>query len=154
MTVNDSLELKTIINYCEILINNRPWAYICSKSFLLGFFWGELIFGRAYYWREFCISKWDGLDNKNSWKHQNNSLRWLKTSNHNSPWAYIQVGLLLQGYLHLRFGGGGGEAYFQREGAIFRVACYWNFMVSWVQGQMSNTIFERHEKVECVKSEW
>ena len=36
---------------------------------MLGLFSGELIFGGAYhYWREFCISKWVGLDNKKSLK--------------------------------------------------------------------------------------
>ena len=29
----------------------------------------------------------------------------IKTANANSPWAYIWKGLLLEGYLHLRFGG-------------------------------------------------
>ena len=28
-----------------------------------------LIFGRAYYWREFCLSKWAWRDNKNRLKH-------------------------------------------------------------------------------------
>ena len=35
-----------------------PWAYICSKHFLLGLFLGELIFGWASYWKEFYVSKW------------------------------------------------------------------------------------------------
>ena len=66
----------------------------------MGLLSGELIFGGAYYWREFCVSKWVGLDNKN-----NNSLKQLKTGNHNKPWSYIGEGLLLEGYLRLRFGG-------------------------------------------------
>ena len=41
-------------------------------------FSGELIFGEAYYWREFCVSKWVGLDNKNSSKHYDISLKQLK----------------------------------------------------------------------------
>ena len=40
-----------------------------QKAVLLGLFWGELIFGGAYYWKEFCGSKWVGLDNKNNLKH-------------------------------------------------------------------------------------
>ena len=28
-----------------------------NKPFLVGLFLGELIFGGAYYWREFCVSK-------------------------------------------------------------------------------------------------
>ena len=66
---------------------------------MLGLFSGELIFGGAYYWREFCVSKWVGLDSK--------------TASTNSPWAYIREGLLLEGFLHLRFGGLiFGRAYF------------------------------------------
>ena len=42
----------------------------------------ELIFGGAYYWKEFCISKWVGLDNKNSLKHYKNSLKQLAVTVH------------------------------------------------------------------------
>ena len=66
---------------------------------MLGLFSGELIFGGAYYWKEFCVSKWVGLDNKNN-------LKQLKIASTNSPWAYIREGLLSEGYLRLRFGGG------------------------------------------------
>ena len=53
-----------------------------------------------------------GLDNKDSLKELGNSLKQIKTVNTNSPWAYIQGGVLLEGYLHLSvfslfFGGGG-----------------------------------------------
>ena len=41
---------------------------------MLGLFSGELIFGGAYYWKEFCVSKWVRLDNKNSLKQYGNSL--------------------------------------------------------------------------------
>ena len=58
-----------IEKYCKIPIISPSWAYICSKGFLLGLFSGELIFGGAYYWKEFCVSKWVKLDNKNSLKH-------------------------------------------------------------------------------------
>ena len=57
--------------------------------------------------------KWVGLDDKNSVKHHENSLNQLKTASTNSPWAYIWEGLLLKGYLCLRFGGLiFGRAYF------------------------------------------
>ena len=46
-----------------------PGLIIVQKAFLLGLFLGELIFGGAYYWKEVCVSKWVGLDNKNSLKH-------------------------------------------------------------------------------------
>ena len=78
-----------------------------------GLFSGELVFRGAYYWKEFCVSKWVGLDNKNSLKHYKNNLRQLAL---NSPWAYTQEGLLLEGFLRLRFGG----AYF-REGLFFLI---------------------------------
>ena len=45
-----------------------PGLIFVQKAFLLDLFLGELIFGRACYWREFCVSKWVGLDNKNSLK--------------------------------------------------------------------------------------
>ena len=83
-----------------VIYNCKPWDYICSKGFFAG-----LIFGGAYYWKEFCISEWVGLDNKNRVQHYENSLKQLKTANSNSPWAYIREGLLSEGYLHLRFGG-------------------------------------------------
>ena len=113
---------------------NSPWAYLreglLSEGYLrLRFAWGayfrggliigilrysgELIFGRAYYWREFCVLKSVELDNKNSLKHEENSLKQLKTGITKSPWAYIQEDFLSQGYLRLRFfflfflGGGG-----------------------------------------------
>ena len=42
----------------------------------------------------------------------------IKTVNSDSPWAYTREGLLLEGYLHLRFGG-----------LTFGRAYYWNFTV-------------------------
>ena len=86
-----------------------PGLIFVQKAFLLDLWSGELIFefGGAYYWREFCVSKWVGLDNKNSFKHYENSLEQLETASTNSPLAYIQGGLLSEGYLRLNFGGGG-----------------------------------------------
>ena len=43
----------------------------------MGLFSGELIFGGACYWKEFCVSEWVGLDNKNKIKHDDNSLKQL-----------------------------------------------------------------------------
>ena len=54
-----------------------------------------------------------------------------KTANTNSPWAYIWEGVLSEGYLQLRFGGG---AYFW--GVFFLVgggAYYQNFTVYCMQ---------------------
>ena len=53
--------------------------------------------------KEFCVSKWAGLDNKNSLKHYENNLKQLKTASTNNPWAYIREGLLSEGFLLLRF---------------------------------------------------
>ena len=47
-------------------------------------------------------------------KHYENSTNMLKMSNPNSLWAYIREGLLLEGYLRLRFVGGGGGYIFGR----------------------------------------
>ena len=43
--------------------DNNRWLIFVQKAFLPGLFSGELIFGGAYYWKEFCISKWVGLVN-------------------------------------------------------------------------------------------
>ena len=90
---------------------------------MLGLVLGELTFGGAYYWREFCISKWVGFDNKNSLKHKDNSLKQLETANPNNPWACVQGGSLLEGLLCLRFG-----AYF-REGLFLGGTYYRNLTV-------------------------
>ena len=87
-----------------------PGLYLSKGQFFAGF-----ISGGAYCWREFCVSKWVRLDNKNSLKHQEYG---QKTAHPNSPWAYIQEGLLSEGYLLLRFGG-----------LIFGRAYYRNFVV-------------------------
>ena len=72
---------------------------------MLGLFLGELIFGGAYYWKEFCVSKSVGLT--------------IKTATTNSPWAYIREGLLSEEFLRLRFRGLiFGRAYFW--GAYYR----------------------------------
>ena len=47
-------------------------SLVSSKHFFAG-----LIFGETYYWRKFCVSEWVGLDNKNSLKHLDNSLKQL-----------------------------------------------------------------------------
>ena len=41
-----------------------PGLIFVQKALLLGLFSGELIFGGAYYWKEFCLSKLVGFDNK------------------------------------------------------------------------------------------
>ena len=71
---------------------------------MLGLFSGELIFEEAYYWKDFNVSKWVGLDSKNTLKHHRNSQKQLKTVSTNSAWAYIRESLLSEGFLHLRFG--------------------------------------------------
>ena len=90
---------------------------------MLGLFSGELIFGRAYYWTEFCVSKWVELDNKRA--------------STNSPWAYIWEGLLPEGFLRLRFGGlifgrtyffwgGGGGAYQSKWLCTWKITVKYN----------------------------
>ena len=78
------------MNYRKIPIIS-PGLIFVQKAVLLGLFSGELIFGGAYYWKEFCVSKWVELHNK--------------TASTISPWAYIWESLLSEGFLRLRFGG-------------------------------------------------
>ena len=75
---------------------------------MMGLFSGELILRGAYYWRKFCVSKWVGLEIKRDKNTKTTGLNQLKTVNPKIPWAYIQVGLLSERYLRLRFGGWGG----------------------------------------------
>ena len=69
-----------------------PGLVFVQKAFLLGLFLGELIFGGAYYWKEVCVSKWVGLDNKNSLKHYENSLKQLALKVHGLifGWMYYR----------------------------------------------------------------
>ena len=53
----------------------------------------ELIFLGAYYWKEFCVSKWVGLVNKNSLKHYKNSINQLALK----VYVYIYLGGLIIG---------------------------------------------------------
>ena len=118
---------------CHVQIGRKtpiisPGLIFVQKAFSLGLFSGELIFGGAYYWKEFCDSKWVGLDNKNSLKHHEDSLKQLKTASTNRPWAYIREGLLSEGIWRLKFGGLiFGRAYFFWTGG--RGAYYRNFTV-------------------------
>ena len=69
-----------------------PGLIFVQKAVLLGLFSRELIFGEAYYWKEFCISKWVGLDNKNSLK---------QLAIVNNPWPYVREGFFLGGKVGL-----------------------------------------------------
>ena len=63
-----------LINENTVLTNSKyrkipilsPGLTFVQKAFLLGLFSGELIFGGACYRKEFCVSKWVWLANKNS----------------------------------------------------------------------------------------
>ena len=70
----------------------------------------HIISFRAYYRKEFSVSKWIELDNKNIPKHKDNSLKQLKTARTNSPWAYYRkdfciwdLGALISGGLIILF---------------------------------------------------
>ena len=84
----------------------------------------------AYYWREFCVSKRFGRDNKNSLKHKDNRLQQFKTANHNSSWAYIHEGLLSEGFLRLRLGW-----------LIFGTAFFWRGLLSEFYGMSRIELF-------------
>ena len=86
----------------------------------MGLFSGELIFGGAYYWKEFCVSKWVELDNKNSLNHKN-SPKQLITKVYG---LIIREGLLSEGFFASEIWG----AYF-REGLCFGGTYYQNFTV-------------------------
>ena len=58
--------------------------------------------------RKFAFQNEFGFSIKTSKNTNDNSQKQLKTANSNSPWAYSQEGLLSEGYLCLRFKGGGG----------------------------------------------
>ena len=51
--------MEKSLTYCKILIIS-PGLIFVQKAVLLGLFSGDRIFGGAYYWKEFCISKWVG----------------------------------------------------------------------------------------------
>ena len=106
--------------------DNKPWAYICLKGFFAG-----LIFGGACYWREFCVSKLVGLDNKNSSKDNKNSLKQVKTANPNSPWAFIWEGL--PGIIGRIFASEFWGAYF-REGLLLLLLFFFFFFFFWGGG--------------------
>ena len=79
-----------------------PWAYVCSK----------VLFCWAYF-RGSLFS--EGLIIGGNFAFQNGLDVTIKTASTNSPWACIREGLLSEGYLRLRFGGGGlifGRAYY------------------------------------------
>ena len=75
----------------------NPGLTLVQKA--LFWFSGELIFGGAYYWREFCVSKWVGLNNKNTLKHEDNCLKQLK----------LAMSLMVYGIIF-------GRAYYQSLG--------------------------------------
>ena len=95
-----------------------PGLIFVQKVFLLVLFSGELIFGAAYYWKEFCVSKRVGLDNKNGVKHCENSLKQLALTVHGIIFgrAYFRKvfcvrdlwGLFSGGLIFFFWGGGGG----------------------------------------------
>ena len=85
---------------------------------MLGLFSGELIFGGAYYWKEFCISKWVGHDKQKQ----------PEKARINSPWAHfredfyvIDLGGLFSGGIFFFFwaGGGGGGLLSEVYGICF-----------------------------------
>ena len=78
----------------------RPGLIFVQKAFLLGLFSGELIFGGAYYCREFCVQSGLDLTMKTA-----STMRSNNRSPANNPWVYIREGLFSEGYVRLRFGG-------------------------------------------------
>ena len=93
------------------------------KTLFVGLSFEGAYFQSSLFWKEFCVLKRVGLDNKNSIKHYKNSLNQLKQL------AQQSVGLSLGGFIIGRIfasetweaffqegffvGGGGGGAYYQ-----------------------------------------
>ena len=84
---------------------------------------GLYFFKRLFCWAYFPGSLFsEGLIIGRNFAFQNGPGMKIKTASTNSPWAYIREGLLSEGFVRLRFGGGGG-------GLIFGVAYDRNFTV-------------------------
>ena len=110
-----------ISNYCKIPVIS-PGLIFVQKAFLLGLFWGELIFGEACNRKEFCISKWVGLDNKNSLKHYENSPKQLALTVHGFILGRLIIGRIFASQiwrLIFFFWGGGGGAFYQNVMVLF-----------------------------------
>ena len=78
----ERLKYLNVNNNCRKIPIISPGLMFVQKAFLLGLFSGELIFGEAYYWKDFCVLKWFALDNNNGLKHQENSLKQLIVTVH------------------------------------------------------------------------
>ena len=95
-----------------------PGLIIVQKVFCWAYFWGSLIS--------------EGLVIGGNFAFQNGLGLTITTVNSNSPWAYIREGLLLEGYLRLRFGGGGGGLSFRRayfgEGLLSGILRYQSWL--------------------------
>ena len=100
-----------------------PWAYVCSK----------VLFCWAYF-RGSLFS--EGLIIGGNFAFQNGLDVTIKTASTNSPWACIREGLLSEGYLRLRFGGG---AYF-RQGLLL-LFFFWGGRGGLIIGILRYTVF-------------
>ena len=86
---------------------------------MLGLFSGELIFGGANYWREFCVSEWVGLEDKYNGRRRDG---------------------------HFFFFGGGGGCIFWRDYFLRgEGSYYWNFMVFYF---LISFLFSKNGKVQ------
>ena len=68
LLLQSTLYAVLILNEYRKIQIISPGLIFVQKAVLLGLFLEELIFRGAYYWKEFCFSKWVGLDNKSSLK--------------------------------------------------------------------------------------
>ena len=97
-----------LIIYRKISIIS-PGLIFVQKAILLVLLSRELIIGR-----NFAFQNWLGLTIKTA----KNITKTAYNSSTDSPWAYIWEGLLSEGFLRLRFGGGGVNFY--KGGAYYR----------------------------------
>ena len=102
---------------------------------------GELIFRGAYYWREFCVSKWAGLDNTKGLKHKDmtayNNLKQPSLTVHRFIPEWGEGSLLSEGYLRLRFGGNYFWEGLFLEGLIIGILRYVMLRVQQPPGDLS-----------------
>ena len=122
--MDDLVPFRFFCRYHEIPMKS-PGLLFVQRAFLVDLFSGELIFFGVEGILRFHENDLD-LTTKNKLKHKDNSLKQLKTVNANSPWPYIQEGLLSEGFVRMRSDVGSSFS----GGLIFGEACFWRGLLS------------------------
>ena len=85
-----------------------PWLIFVEKAVLLRLFSGELIFGGTYYWKEFYVSKWVGLDS---------NMKQAKTLPKQPKQPKTAIALTVQGLIF-------GRAYYRKDFCVWDLGAY------------------------------